>query len=84
MQNSNFAEFCDSSIDAKVARARALQTTEPQAASELWARIDREITDQAPWVALYNTKSADFVSERVGNFQYNPQWGVLVDQLWVE
>jgi hypothetical protein len=23
------------------------------------------------------------VSKRVGSYQYNPQWGVLLDQLWV-
>jgi ABC-type transport system substrate-binding protein len=50
---------------------------------ELWAQNDRRIVDQAPWVPLYNTRSADFVSERVGNYQHHPQWGVLVDQLWV-
>ena len=26
---------------------------------------------------------ATLVSRRVGNYQYNPQWGVLLDQLWV-
>ena len=25
----------------------------------------------------------DFVSPRSGNYQHNPQWGLLVDQLWV-
>jgi hypothetical protein len=23
------------------------------------------------------------VSERVGNYQYHPLWGTLIDQLWV-
>lgn len=83
VDNQNFAQFCDRKIDAEIARAQVLQTTDPQAASELWAQIDRRIVDRAPWVPLYNTRSADFVSERVGNYQNNPQWGMLVDQLWV-
>lgn len=50
----------------------------------LAARIDRELVDQAPWVPLFNPKLPDFVSKRVGNYQYNLyDLGVLVDQLWV-
>ena len=81
--NQNFAEFCDRRIDAEVARARSLQTTDPGAASRLWSKIDRDVVDQAPWVFLQNPLQVDFVSRRVGNYQYNPQWGVLLDQLWV-
>ena len=25
----------------------------------------------------------DLLSRRAGNFQYNPVWGALIDQLWV-
>jgi hypothetical protein len=28
-------------------------------------------------------KAVGFVSKRVGNYQYNPQFGVLIDQVWV-
>jgi ABC-type transport system substrate-binding protein len=83
VENLNPAQFCDPKIDAQVARAQALQTTDPQAAGELWAKIDRQIVDQAPWVPLFNSRSTDFVSERVGNYQHHPQWGVLASQLWV-
>jgi len=34
-------------------------------------------------VPLFNPKLTDVVSQRVGNYQHNPQWGVLLDQLWV-
>ena len=50
--NHNFAEFCNRSIDAEIARARSLQTSDPQAASQLWRKIDRDIIDQAPWIAM--------------------------------
>jgi peptide/nickel transport system substrate-binding protein len=75
--------FCDRAIDRTIARAQTLQATDPVAASELWTRIDRELTDQAPWLFLYTNKQPDFVSSRVGNFQYNLQYGILLDQLWV-
>jgi hypothetical protein len=39
---------------------------------------------QAPWIALDNLRVSDFVSRRVGNYQYNPQWTALLDQLWVK
>jgi hypothetical protein len=45
---------------------------------------DKMVTDLAPWAAFVNPRGADFVSARVGNYQRNPQWGVLIDQLWVK
>ena len=64
-------------------RATALQVADPQGANALWARIDRRISDLAPLVPLASHSQLDFVSRRVGNFEYNPQWGILLDQLWV-
>jgi YVTN family beta-propeller protein len=73
--------FCDRRIERLISRARARQATNPRAANALWTRIDRELTDAAPWLFLYNNKQADFVSRRVRNFQYNLQYGILLDQL---
>ena len=28
-------------------------------------------------------KTTDIVSKRVGNYQYHPVWGVLLDELWL-
>jgi peptide/nickel transport system substrate-binding protein len=82
-QQTNVAEFCDSRIDAKINRALKLQATDQPAANALWAEIDRDLTDQAPVVPTSTAKILGFVSRRVGNYQYNPQWGVLLGQLWV-
>jgi YVTN family beta-propeller protein len=82
-QTSNSAFFCDPRVDRDIARAHALQTADPAAASVLWAKVDREVVDQAPWISLANGHASTFVSARVGNFQRNPQWGVLLDQLWI-
>jgi peptide/nickel transport system substrate-binding protein len=82
--NLNAAGLCDPSIDRQIERALREQTTNPSAARELWQRIDREITDQAPWVPLFTPKSVDVLSKRVGNYQYSPAgFGMLIDQLWV-
>lgn len=82
-RQTNVAEFCDSSIDATIDRARRLQVTDPTAANALWGEIDRRLTDQAPFVVTSTAKDLGFVSKRVGNYQYNPQWGVLLSRLWV-
>jgi len=49
----------------------------------LWADIDWEIVDQAPWVPLYNRRALVVLSVRVGNYQFHPLWELLIDQLWV-
>jgi len=64
-------------------RATQMQLDDPAAAGQLWAEIDRAIVDQAPYVWLVNGIAVEFVSERVGNYQYSQQWGSLLDQMWV-
>jgi len=81
--NMNAAEFCNQRIDAQVEQALALQPHAPDTAGALWARIDREIVDQAPWVPIYNPRSLVMLSARVGNYQFDPYLSVLIDQLWV-
>ena len=46
-------------------------------------RADRMVTDQAPYVPVFNETSAGFVSSRVGNYQESPEYGPLLDQMWV-
>jgi YVTN family beta-propeller protein len=82
--NANRAGFCDPTVDTGIERALALETSDPKAANRLWAQIDRKIVDQAPWLPTVNLNTVDFVSERVGNYQFHPQWGMLLDQLWVK
>jgi ABC-type transport system substrate-binding protein len=77
------AEFCSRPIDAQVTQALVLQAHNPSAAAALWARIDHQIVNQAPWVPIYNPHSLVVLSTRVGNYQFDPYWSVLIDQLWV-
>jgi peptide/nickel transport system substrate-binding protein len=83
-QNLNFPELCDHGLDRLIEHALSVQTTDPAGANELWTAIDRRVTDDAPWVFTINPSGLDFVASRVGNYQHNPQWGILVDQLWVK
>ena len=64
-------------------RAQAEQLSDPTGARARWHRVDREITDVSPWVPLMFSKNVNFLSKRVGNYQYSPQMGILIDQLWV-
>jgi peptide/nickel transport system substrate-binding protein len=82
--NTDPSEFCNPSIDRQMARAAAVQAQDPPAAAALWQKVEREILAQAPMVPTYNRQAVDFVSKRVGNYEYHPQWGALLDQLWVK
>ena len=81
--NLNPSAFCDPGIDRQMQKAQAEQLNDPAASRARWQRVDREITDAAPWVPLMITKDVNFLSKRVGNYQYSPANGMLIDQLWV-
>jgi hypothetical protein len=41
------------------------------------------MVDAAPWLPLVIQQSVELVSKRVGNYQYHPQYGSLIEQLWL-
>jgi hypothetical protein len=63
--------------------ADAQQTTNPAQAATTWATVDKAVTFAAPWVPLANLNNVDFLSARVTNYQYNPFFGILLDQLQI-
>jgi YVTN family beta-propeller protein len=81
----NLAQFCDPHVDQLASQAQTAQQTDPAAARQLWASIDRIVTDQAAWVPIFNESlTAFFVSARVGNYQESGYYiGPLLDQIWV-
>jgi peptide/nickel transport system substrate-binding protein len=87
--NENFAGICDRHLDAQIARAQSLETTNRAAAAGAWHSIDRLLTDEAPWVPVKVQFSTDFVGRRVGNYRYcwlsgsSGLTGACLDQLWV-
>jgi YVTN family beta-propeller protein len=83
-ESGNFSQFCDHDIDAQMARAATAQVHDPAAVTVLWQQVEQSVLAQAPVVPAYNRRNVDFVSKRAGNYQYNPQWGLLLDQAWVK
>jgi YVTN family beta-propeller protein len=81
--NGNYSELCNRRLDGLIAQALAAEGQNSPAATQLWAQADRLATDQASHVWLVNPGWLDFVSDRAGNYQYNWQYGPLLDQLWV-
>ena len=81
--NSNPAGFCDPAVDRLTRRAARLQSTDPSAANRLWARADRLITDNAPWVPTIQPAVPDTLAPNVGGYQTVPTVGVLPHRLWV-
>jgi peptide/nickel transport system substrate-binding protein len=79
----NIAEYCSQTIQSQITQAEAAATTNPTQAASLWTQIDHELTQQAPWVDLYNPKQIDFLSSTVHGYQWSPQWYILYDQLWL-
>lgn len=84
--NPNLSMFCDPAIDAKTKAAESMQLTDPEEAAVMWTEIDKLTTDAAPWVPLFVASKLDFVSARVGNYQYNPSvvGGFMFEQAWVQ
>jgi peptide/nickel transport system substrate-binding protein len=76
--------FCDPAVDRKMERASALEVSDPARARALWTAIDHELVDRAIWVPTVNVGSTEFVSERLRNVQYNPVWGFMAAQAWLE
>jgi YVTN family beta-propeller protein len=82
--NLNTSGFCNSSVDRNISRSLRLSFTNPSAAYDLWARVDRQIVDLAPWIPILNPSESVFISDRLGNYENHPQWGLLLSRLWVE
>lgn len=80
----NIAGFCDRHIDAQMTQASAKQVTDADAANAEWAKIDQELMKASPIAPVFTPNLVDFVSSRVGNYQYSKQFFMLIDQLWVK
>ena len=79
----NIAAYCDQRTQAQINTAESEEATNPLAAAKLWTQIDHEDTNAAPWVDMYNPKQIDFLSSNVHGYEWNPQWYILIDQLWL-
>jgi ABC-type transport system substrate-binding protein/streptogramin lyase len=75
--------FCDPRVERALAVARRLQAADPGRAPLAWSKVDRLVTNEAPWAVLGTPRALYFLSKRVSDYQYNPQWGPLLSQLRV-
>lgn len=80
----NISGYCDKPTEANIAKALELGRTDQKAADALWGQIDQQIMGNAAAAPLFTPKLIDFVSKRVGNYQFSRQFYMLVDQLWVQ
>ncbi|MEP9385336.1 ABC transporter substrate-binding protein [Nocardioides sp. KR10-350] len=80
----NISGFCDQKIEAQMNAALKTEQTSMDEADKQWGEIDKAVMAQAPVAPLFTPKLIDFVSKRVGNYQFSKQFYMLVDQLWVK
>ncbi len=76
----NIAEFCNKPVQTEMDKALSLGVTNPDVANSEWAKVDHDVADQAPWVPMFNPKLIDFVSNRITNHVFSPQWYFLLDE----
>jgi YVTN family beta-propeller protein len=74
---------CNRALDSRIQQLDTLATHDSQRASDGWAALDQDVTSRALIIPVASRKVIDFVSKRLGNFQYHPVLGLLVDQAWV-
>jgi peptide/nickel transport system substrate-binding protein len=79
----NISGYCDHSIQAEMDHALKVGETDQVAANTIWTDVDKRLTDQAGIVTLFNPNLVDFVSKRIGGYQYGLQSGFLFDLAWV-
>jgi peptide/nickel transport system substrate-binding protein len=79
----NIAAFCDKTIQSQIDQAESSGATNPSEAARLWTQVDHEDTNAAPWVDLFNPKQIDVLSSNVHGYEWNPQWYILIDRLWL-
>lgn len=80
---TNLSRFCDPRLERTIATAERTQQVDTIAGQEAWTSADRMIVDRAAAVPYANDLMDTLLSARARNYQFNPEWGVLLDQLWV-
>ncbi len=82
----NYNMYCNAALDRLAHQALTLQGTDAGAARALWTRIDKAVTDNAPWIVTNTDGWSNLVSSRVQNYQSSgsPTPLPLYDLLWVQ
>lgn len=80
----NMAGYCNKALDAKMAKAKILGTTDAAAANKLWGAIDQEVMADAPVAVAFTPKQLDFISSGTKNYLFSLQYKMFVSQLQVK
>lgn len=80
----NISGFCDKTIQAQMDKAMALGVTDQDAANKIWAQVDKDVMTAAAVAPMFTPKHVDFVSKRVGNYQWSKQFRMILSQAWVK
>jgi DNA-binding SARP family transcriptional activator/ABC-type transport system substrate-binding protein len=80
---TNYSRACSAELERRIHIAQALQQDRPVLADAAWRAVDRLIVDQALTVPFGSDVALTLLSPRTGGYQDNPEFGVLLDQLWV-
>ncbi len=80
----NISGFCDKTIQAQMDAAIVTGRTDQVAADKQWAAVDRAVMTAAAVAPLITPKKIDFLSTRVGNYQFSKQYYMILTQLWVQ
>jgi ABC-type oligopeptide transport system substrate-binding subunit len=76
--------YCNPRLDREMRQATQLELINPASSRALWESVDRQLTDAAVWVPTVTPREVDLTSNRLHNYEYNPVWGFLADQSWLQ
>jgi peptide/nickel transport system substrate-binding protein len=76
--------YCNPRLDREMQDATQLELINPARSRALWESVDRQLTDAAVWVPTVTPREVDLTSKRLHNYEYNPVWGFLADQSWLQ
>jgi len=80
----NISGYCDKAHDAKMQETLVTARTDEPAANVQWAAVDKQTMSDAVVAPLFTPKLIDFVSKRVGNYQFSKQFYMQVSQIWTK
>lgn len=80
----NISGWCDKKVNAEMEQALTTAVTDPETANKMWAKVDRDVTDQAPVAVLFTPKHLDLIGKRIGNFVYSEQFHWIFSQSWIQ
>jgi peptide/nickel transport system substrate-binding protein len=61
----------------------ATELTDKAAATAQWTALDKQLTNLAPLVTLFQIHKLDITSARVGHFRFSPLFHFIFSEAWV-